>query len=398
MTVYRVLIVEDHPLQHYHLAALFDGVGGFEVDLAWDGAGAMQRLAGQAYDLLLTDLIMPNMDGVQLVQRLAQLPCPPALALMTAASPRMLAGAGQVAEHLGLTVAGLLGKPIGPREILELHNRLDAIAAKAHLDSQRRRGCRSAATLAAAIGSGEIQAWFQPKKSLRDGRIVGAETLARWLHPEEGLLLPGAFLEDLERAHLEVELLTSMLEQTLAAQALWAKLGYTLPVSINLPTHLLDRTGLIERLLEQVRASNGEPKLITFELTESSVTEFSSNYYAGACRLRMMGFGLAQDDFGRGYSSYFKLVSTPFTELKIDRSLVLGCAEDDVLASVVLSILELGRDLDLVTVAEGVETSAQVDVLRRMQCDQVQGFIVSPAVPWETMLALISLEQPVPIV
>jgi len=396
VSVYRVLIVEDHPFQHQYLATLFQMAGGFEVDLVWDAATALQRLSCTPYDLLLTDLMMPEMDGVQLIQKLAQLHCRPALALMTAASRRMLVGSGQVAKHLGLQVVGLISKPVQEAEIAGLREILDELRAQAKVPSGKPRGCRSRSTLAKALENGEIQAWFQPKKSLRSGGIVGAEALARWVHPAEGVLLPGAFLNEIERSNLEVELLFSMLGHTLNAQKEWAQMGYLLPVSINLSTHLLDQADLVDRLLAHVHVSQADPRLITFELTESSTTRFSSNYYAGACRLRLMGFGLAMDDFGKGYSSYFNLASTPFTELKIDRSLVHGCGENDGLESALLSIIELGRKLGLTTVAEGAETQEELAVLRRLRCDHVQGFIIAPAVASNDLAELLSEDGPRP--
>nr|WP_288467630.1 EAL domain-containing response regulator [uncultured Pseudomonas sp.] len=380
MNVYRVLIVEDHPFQHHYLANVFQAAGGFEVDFVWDGTSAMERLSQGRYDLLLSDLMMPQMDGVQLIQRLAQLPAPPALALMTAASRRMLVGSGQVAKNLGLRVAGLISKPVGVADIRSLHQGLEQLTQQARSPSDQPRGCRSRNTLLRALNNGEIQAWFQPKKSLHDGRIVAAEALVRWIHPDEGMLMPSAFLDEIESNGLEDHLLTCMLNQTLAAQARWQQMGYQLPVSINLPTHLLDQDDLVDRLLTQVRTYQAEPRQITFELTENSMTQLSSSYYAGACRLRLIGFGLAQDDFGKGYSSYFNLVSTPFTELKIDRSLVHGCATNESLASALLSIADLGRQLGLTTVAEGAESQEELAVLRRVNCDQVQGFIISHAV------------------
>ena len=117
-----------------------------------------------------------------------------------------------------------------------------------------------------------------------------------------------------------------------------------------------------------------EPASIGFELLETSTTESLSDYYAGACRLRMKGFGLAQDDFGKGLSSYFNLVSTPFSELKIDRSLVHGCVDNDSLATALQSIVELSRKLGLTVTAEGVETKDELEFLRKIQCDQAQGF------------------------
>lgn len=396
MSGYRVLIVEDHPFQHEYLINVFQGIGGFDVDVVWDGASALQRLARQRYDLLLSDLMMPGMDGVQLIQQLARLPAPPALALMSVASRRMLVGAGQVAGNLGLTVAGLISKPVCEPQVRTLRDCLDKLAEQARAPCCRRGISLARDSLVRALANGEIQAWFQPKKSLHDGRIVGAEALARWVHPVEGLLMPAEFLGEIERQGLEIQLLTSVLTQTLAAQAQWAQLGYRLPVSINLPTHLLDQSDLVDRLLAQVQHNDAEPRQITFELMESSTTQLASNYYAGACRLRMMGFGLAQDDFGKGFSSYFNLVSTPFNEVKIDRSLVHGCAQNENLASALQSIVELGRKLGLTTVAEGAESQAELAVLRRIRCDQVQGFLISQGVAADKFSALLIEDGPAP--
>ncbi|MBK5395576.1 EAL domain-containing response regulator [Pseudomonas sp. TH39(2020)] len=396
MSAYRVLIVEDHPFQHEYLINVFQAIGGFDVDVVWDGVTALQRLARQRYDLLLSDLMMPGMDGVQLIQQLARMQAPPALALMSVASRRMLVGAGQVAGNLGLIVAGLISKPVREPEVRTLRDCLDKLAEQARTPCCHRGVSHARENLVHALANGEVQAWFQPKKSLHDGRIVGAEALARWVHPVEGLLMPGEFLGEIERQGLETQLLTCILAQALTAQAHWAQLGYRLPVSINLPTHLLDQCDLVDRLLAQVQSSDAEPRQITFELLESSTTLLPSNYFAGACRLRMMGFGLAQDDFGKGFSSYFNLVSTPFNEVKIDRSLVHGCAENESLASALQSIVELGRKLGLTTIAEGAETQAELAVLRRIRCDQVQGFLISQAVAVDKFSALLIEDGPTP--
>lgn len=396
MSAYRILIVEDHPFQHEYLINVFQANGGFEVDVVWDGATALQRLARQRYDLLLSDLMMPGMDGVQLIQHLADMQTPPALALMSVASRRMLVGAGQVAGNLGLTVAALISKPVRELEVRSLRDCLDKLAEQARMPCCHRGVSHARENLVRALANGEIQAWFQPKKSLHDGRIVGAEALARWVHPVEGVLMPSDFLGEIERLGLETQLLTAILGQTLSAQAQWARLGYHLPVSINLPTHLLDECDLVDRLLAQVQGNDAEPRQITFELMESSTTRLPSNYYAGACRLRMMGFGLAQDDFGKGFSSYFNLVSTPFNEVKIDRSLVQGCAENESLASALQSIVELGRKLGLTTIAEGAETQAELAVLRRIRCDQVQGFLISQGVSADKFSALLIEDGPAP--
>jgi len=376
---YSVLIVEDHPFQHQYLLNLFHDLGNIHVEAARDGKEAFDWLQKQHFDLVLTDLLMPGMDGVQLIQRLSALPGKPALAIMSAASRRMIVSASLVAQSMGVDVIGQLSKPVNPAAVRTLMCNLDKLI-KSDKSPANVPLTLTRETLHEAMQSGALQAWFQPKKSLHDGLIVAAEALARWEHPELGLLMPADFLPSLVRLGLEKELLLLFIKQTIAAQANWARQGYDIPVSINLPTHLLDDDDLADELHDYVRTQGGITAKLGFELMECSTTQDISKYYAGACRLRMKGFGLAQDDFGQGFSSYFNLVSTPFTELKIDRALVHGCVENENLASALASIVALGRQLGLEVVAEGVESQEELALLRKLNCDRVQGFLISRAV------------------
>ena len=319
------------------------------------------------------------MDGVQLIQKIAALKKRPALALMSASSRRMLISAGLAAKNLGMSVVGLISKPVELNAVMRLKERMAIFRGNGEVDPALAIEV-DPQSIVRAMDSDQIQAWFQPKKSLHDGNILSAEALVRWVHPQAGLLLPKDFLSLLIKEGLEEPLLWLMLKKTLQAQREWRRQGWDIPVSINLPTHLLDDHDLADRLRDYVIADGGEPRSIVFELMESSITEELSNYYAGACRLRMMGFGLAQDDFGKGFSSYFNLVSTPFSELKIDRSLVHGCVENENLASALRSLVELSQKLGLTVVAEGVETQAELAFLRRIGCDQAQGFLICGAV------------------
>lgn len=391
--LYSVLIVEDHPFQHEYLLNLFRDQGNIRVEAARDGNEAYELLKKQAFDLVLTDLLMPGMDGIQLIQRMSLLASKPALAIMSAASRRMIISASVMAQSMGLTVVGQLSKPVVPAGVSSLMSNLDTFmkSDKPAVRDPLRLGRE---TLREAMFNGELQAWFQPKKSLSDGNIVAAEALARWVHPEHGLLMPADFLPSLVKWGLEKELLMLFIKQTITAQAQWSSQGHEIPVSINLPTHLLDDDDLADTLHDYVRAEGGTPAKLGFELMECSTTQDISKYYAGACRLRMKGFGLAQDDFGQGFSSYFNLVSTPFTELKIDRALVHGCVENTNLASALASIVTLGRQLGLEVVAEGVESQEELALLRQLNCDRVQGFLISRAVSFGHFGLLLNEDAP----
>jgi EAL domain-containing protein (putative c-di-GMP-specific phosphodiesterase class I)/ActR/RegA family two-component response regulator len=386
-----ILIVEDHPFQHLYLQNLFSELGDFDLACAKDGEEALDCLKHRDFDLVLTDLLMPGMDGVQFIQGLAAQRSRPALAIMSAASRRMLMGASLVASNLQVKVIGLISKPVNAAALRCLIDQLQAlrqsVPAATHPGIDRQSICN-------ALDNGELQAWFQPKKALNNGRIVAAEALVRWNHPEHGTLLPGVFLPALIAFGLEEPLLWCVLKQAIAAQAIWRDQGYDIPVSVNLPTHLLNSHDLPDRILAFVLAHQGLPARICFELMECSVPDDISNFYAGACRLRIKGFGLSQDDFGKGYSSYMNLVSAPFTELKIDRALVQGCNANAELAQALTSIVSLGRQLGLTVVAEGVETAQELALLRKIDCTQVQGFLISHAVSADQFQHLLTHDGP----
>lgn len=391
---YRVLVVEGQPFQCEYLLNLFREHGVTHLDSAHDGAEAMRCLEQDDYDLILSDLLMPGMDGVQLIQQLSGLEHPPPLALMSSASRRLMGSARRVAQALGVSVIDMIPKPALPAAIHRLLDRLGR-----HL-RQHSPACAPREThftrerLLQALEQDELQTWFQPRASLRRGRIVAAEALVRWVHPQLGVLLPGRFMPDVAAHELHEPLLRHVLEQTLRSQATWREQGLEVPVSVNLPTHLLDDPTLPDRLYQQLIEQHAVPASICFELTEESTTAPRASYYAGACRLRMKGFGLAQDDFGQGYSSLCNLVSTPFSVLKIDRALVHGCAEDGDLAAALTSMITLGRRLGLEVVAEGVETREELQLLRRLGCDRIQGFLIAPAVPAAVLQGMLQQGRP----
>lgn len=396
MTDRNILILEDQPFQRGFLANLFNGVSGVHTDTAGDGADALAMCQWRPYDLVVTDLMMPGVDGIQFIQSLAAQEQKPAVVLVSSSSQRMMASARLMAESLGLNVLAALSKPVSPgdvADVIELLSQQQAATQGATTtDAMPLEASRE--TLCKAIASGQITAWFQPKKSLDSGLVVAAEALVRWQHPVLGLIPPSRFLPLIEANALEPALLRNMLLASIHAQGRWRELGFRIPVSINMPPHLLERRSLPDELLELTLQHGGTPADLCFELMEGTTTRHVSDYYAGACRLRMKGFGLAQDDFGQGLSSVHNLVSTPFTEVKIDRALVQGCAHNTALRSALATVITLGSKLGLNIVAEGVETDEELTILRMLGCTQVQGFLISAAIPPERFGELLRQDNP----
>lgn len=399
----RALILDDHPLQCLALRDLLRQAGVGHVDIAESAAVALECLRDAHYDLALTDIRMPGMDGAQFIRELAGLARPPMLAVVTGCERALANSIGLMAREIGLPLLGVFVKPVTGEQIAGMVARWHARASGRA--AGRPGGADYAPTrdeVAAALRDGGIQAWFQPKQSLASGAIVGAEALARWRHRDQGLLMPGAFLPAVRRHGLEHELLIRMLDDSLAASGAWRRAGFRIPVSINLPVRLLDRPRLPDELLGRVVERGLAAEDFTFELLEDDMTVAPGNYHMGASRLRLQGFGLAQDDFGKGYSSLYSLISTPFTELKIDRAFVHGAPADEARAAALLSAAQLGRQLGLRVTAEGVETEEERQLLRRIGCDCAQGFLISPAVDPAAFSALLGAQplfhHPIPLV
>jgi diguanylate cyclase (GGDEF)-like protein len=230
------------------------------------------------------------------------------------------------------------------------------------------------ADLREALEKGHLSVAFQPQVGLSDGRVTGAEALARWKHPERGYIPPSDFIILAENTGLISQVTDVVLEETLSALAEWNRQGLSCPVSVNLSARQLADLSLPERVSAALRRHAIPAGQLTVEVTESSILGDPRRAGQILHELRQEGVRIAVDDFGTGYSSLAYLQRLDLDELKIDRSFVQSMclvARDDVL---VRSIIELAHNLGLSVVAEGVEASIQVDRLRELSCDAAQGY------------------------
>ena len=238
-----------------------------------------------------------------------------------------------------------------------------------------------AAELRHFVERGELLVYHQPKARLSDGLVTGTEALVRWRHPEHGLLGPDEFIPMAEHSGLIAPLTTHVLRVALAQCRLWNDAGHAVGVSVNLAVRSLLDSELpadIQSLLDEAGVDAG---LLTLEITESGVMADPSRTINVLERLSAIGVKLSVDDFGTGYSSLSYLQRLPVQEVKIDRSFVFRMATDANDATIVQSIIELGHNLGLCTVAEGVEDQMVWDRLRAMGCDEAQGYYLSRPVP-----------------
>jgi diguanylate cyclase len=254
-------------------------------------------------------------------------------------------------------------------------------------DEHSPRRLMLAAELRGALERGELTVHYQPKIDLRTGGLVGAEALVRWMHPMLGIVPPDEFVAIAERTGLIQPLTTLVLRRSLHQCRVWRRAGERIDVAVNLSAgSLLNRSlpGEVRQLLAEAGIA---PGALTLEITESSIMIDPAGAVEVLAALSGMGVQLAVDDFGTGYSSLSHLKGLPVHELKIDRSFVANMASDDNDAVIVRSTVELGHNLGLRVVAEGVEDPETWQRLVALGCDVAQGHHFSRALEPESLLA-----------
>jgi diguanylate cyclase (GGDEF)-like protein len=243
--------------------------------------------------------------------------------------------------------------------------------------------------LRVAIEEERLEVHYQPKLELSTGRVVGAEALLRWDHPQHGPVPPDEFVALAEHTGLIRPLTRFVLERAVARSATWRRAGLDLGIAVNLSVRSLldqhlpdDVAGVLER--------HGLPaRHLTLEITENSIMSDVERSLAMLERLHSLGVRLSIDDFGTGHSSLTYLKRLSVDEVKIDKSFVLSLAKDRADESIVRSTIDLGHNLGLLVVAEGVETSEAWDGLVGLRCDVAQGYYMSRPVPADTFEAFV---------
>lgn len=388
----RLLILDDEP----SIGELIQSVGeraGFEARSTTDPDEFFRIVEQWGPTHIVLDLVMPHMDGVEVLTQLARRGCDARIVISSGVGGRVLDAAGRAAREHGLDIVGILSKPFSVDALVGL---LRKAPAKEDGRTAKRGAPADAApdvTIAAlrgAIERREIAAFYQPKVACRTGELAGFEALVRWWHPERGLMSPDRFIPLAESSGL-VDALTEIV----LAQALeWYRSSIPngrqdsrTTVSVNLAARTLRDVTFVDRITEKCEAMGVAPGSLTFELTETGAMEDPVSSLSLLTRLRMKGFNLSIDDFGTGYSSMLQLVRLPFSEIKVDKSFVMTAMQSEESRAVVKSIVDLGHSLGLLATAEGVEDAQTLRFLEKIGCDLAQGYHIARPMAAEAMSA-----------
>ena len=246
------------------------------------------------------------------------------------------------------------------------------------------------ASLLRAFERDEFELFYQPRVSVADGRIIGAEALLRWHHPTRGLILPGAFIPHAEKTGLIDRIGTEVIHEAALRQRAWADAGHDLTVSINLSARQFRDPRLKTTIAAIVTQTGCDPRRMQIEITESMLVGADATTAETLATLTALGFSIAIDDFGTGYSNLATIQNHPIDTLKIDRSFIATLETRPALAELIIGMCHL---LGLRTIAEGVETEEQLSWLRVRNCHEYQGYLFSPAIPADAFDDLLELQR-----
>jgi diguanylate cyclase (GGDEF)-like protein len=239
-----------------------------------------------------------------------------------------------------------------------------------------------------ALADGQLLLHYQPQVDLATRRVTGAEALLRWLHPEQGMILPGEFIPLCEETGLIVPVGEWVLRTACIQGARWNSEGQGKRLAVNLSPVQVQQPGLVALVAEVLRDTGLPPHLLELEITEGTLLRDTEQTLQTLGGIRALGVGIVLDDFGTGYSSLSYLRRFPFGKLKIDRGFVAHVVDDPGAASIVQAVATLGRSLGMLVTAEGIETAGQVTRLKALGCDEGQGYFLGRPVAVECLAEL----------
>jgi EAL domain-containing protein (putative c-di-GMP-specific phosphodiesterase class I)/FixJ family two-component response regulator len=376
----RVMALDDEPFMLNVLQRTLVQLGYVNVSAYGDAHRALLEMDhphGQP-DIILLDLNMPEMDGVEFLRKLVERHYTGALILVSGEDEHILRSVEKLVQIHGITALGYLSKPVQPKALAALIEKWKPAAG-----DQRRvpRTVFGADEVRAAIANGELINYYQPAVAVASGELMGVEALVRWRHPAAGLVFPDQFIGIAETHGLISDLTRAVLRVAFAQSKVWRNAGLALQVAVNVSTEDLKSLDFPDIVASYAADAGVPPTSVMLEVTESRLMARLDIALDVLNRLRLKRFRLSIDDFGTGHSSLAQLRDIPFDELKVDRSFVHAAATNTKLRAIYNASLELGKQLHMTVVAEGVEDQVDWNFLVQTGCDRAQGYFIAKPMP-----------------
>jgi EAL domain-containing protein (putative c-di-GMP-specific phosphodiesterase class I)/DNA-binding CsgD family transcriptional regulator len=343
---------------------------------------AFQRdLTDAPPDIIMLDLQLGQTDGVEQLRLLAQRHYGGAIIMMSGFDARVLTTTAMVARNLDLNIAATLNKPIDIAALEAIIARLRSIQEPL-----------SAERLLTAIRNDELILELQPIVRSGTRALTKLEALVRWDHPHLGQLPPADFVPLAETDHEAIDALTEwVIGAAVDAWRILRQLGVSVPITVNVSTLNLHDLTLPDRVARRLAAAGMPAEALCLELTETAASRDTARMMDILTRVRLKGIELAIDDFGTGYSSLKALRQLPFSVIKIDRSFVSDMVSSADSRTIVKSIIDLASNMNMSTIAEGVETEETARMLELMRAGALQGYLIARPMPVEEIPAWLTV-------
>ncbi len=389
----KILVIEDDRVIRENIIKIlkferFDAIG------AENGMQGLSLAMSNVPDVIICDVIMPELNGYGVLMALRANPATATVpfVFLTGRSDR-----AEMRQGMELGADDYLTKPFTKAELVgaiasrlkkqeafvEQYNNLQTQTDEYIIEQDAsEKLIILKKSLYTALRREEFQVYYQPQVSLATGKIVGAEALVRWKHPEKGLIPPTEFIPVAEETGFIIPLGEWILQTACQHLKSWKNEGfYGLRVAVNLSPRQFHQQELSSKIAEILEKIGLEPSSLELELTESLMIEDTESAIATLTQLKKLGVSISIDDFGTGYSSLSYLTQYPFDILKIDRSFIRNITDGSRNAAIVKAIIAMAHSLCLEVIAEGVETESEKDFIVRYKCDYMQGYLFSRPLP-----------------
>lgn len=376
----RVLIVDDSRAQRITIIEWLKILGYYDLIEAENGRQALDLIESsiEPIDIVFTDLAMPVVDGVDFLQNLFKRKFYPAVIIMSSFDTSILSSIEVMSEEAGRTIIGSLPKPIDRTLFLKLLNKAEKFIAdkKSNLSTPLPKNIAfSTEEIKNAFQAGQFEVWFQPIYRMHGDGICGAEALLRWRHPEQGILLPGAFLPQIENTEFMHEISRWILADVCMQQQIWIGMQQELFCNVNLAAINFEDANLVDDLAQIVKDFEIPAECITLLFTENSLQIPNSATLTSLSRLRLKKFKLAINHFGSEFNALDQLARLPISKLIIDRNMVKDVQNSEKQRIFLESTQKLAYKLGLQVIFEGVETDEEWNVIRNFKESYLQGFL-----------------------
>jgi EAL domain-containing protein (putative c-di-GMP-specific phosphodiesterase class I) len=374
----RFLVIDDDPIFLAVAESLLLSIGGTTVFCASDGEEGLQALrdAAPAVDMIILDLNMPRLDGLGFLRAVAQTGFAGEIVISSGEAAAIVNSARHMANQLGVRISGTLQKPMTP----------DALAALLSADPSGQKLASQATVVSSfAPADGVLVPFYQPQYDLLTRKVIGTEALARFQANTGAILGPG-FIFDHISTHAELMDVTARIaDAALRDLSHWHAIGLQTRLSINMDTRALEDPELWSMLMRFNDDYAIAPDRIVFEMTETALPRDMSRLIEVLTRLRMKGYGVSLDDFGTGGANFELLRVCPFSELKIDQTIVQSAATERHSMRFLEFCATTARELGLELIAEGIETTEHEDLVLSHGITWGQGYLLSQPLPADGM-------------